>query len=255
MTLHFSWLILSFLFGCSLLAGTIDTIAGGGGLITVPALMAAGLPPTFVLATNKLQASFGSGMAATRLMQYSHTPIKEVSLGSVFCLIGASIGTVTAIYLSDDFLQKILPGLLLLVLIYTLFSSRINAMDGHPKLPKHWVMVIFGCLLGFYDGFFGPGTGAFWVVTLVFFLGFNLQKATIHAKVYNFISNVVALLWFIIGGHVIYSVGLLMAAGQFIGAQIGAKLVINNGAKLIRPLFITMVLVMLLIVSYKAYLH
>jgi uncharacterized membrane protein YfcA len=246
--LHLSWLALSFLFLCGLTAGIIDTIAGGGGLLCVPALMSVGLPASSVLATNKLQACFGSGTAATRLMQYSHTPLKEVWQGSLFCLIGASAGTALILWLNDAFLEKALPILLLLVLLYSIFSPRMGHLDSHARLNKTWAMLIFGLLLGFYDGFFGPGTGSFWVICLILGLGYNLQKATIHAKVYNFISNMVSLIWFIMGGHVIYSVGLLMAAGQFIGAQIGAKLVIQKGAKLIRPLFITMVSIMLLVI-------
>jgi uncharacterized membrane protein YfcA len=246
-------LILLFLFICSLVAGIIDTIAGGGGLITVPALLAAGLPPAAVLATNKLQASFGSGTAAIRLMQYSHTPIKDIILGCFFCLIGATLGSISVMLLNSSFLERILPVLLLIVLLYSIFSSRVSAIDHPARLPQFAVMLIFGLALGFYDGFFGPGTGSFWVIALIFFLGYNLQKATIHAKVYNFISNVVALIWFIVGGHVIYSIGLLMALGQFIGAHIGAKLVIKKGAYFIRPLFITMVSIMLCILLYKTY--
>ncbi|MDO8954211.1 MAG: TSUP family transporter [Gammaproteobacteria bacterium] len=253
MILHLSWLLLSFLFACSLMAGIIDTIAGGGGLITVPALLAVGIPPGLVLGTNKLQACFGSGTAATRLMQYSHTPFKDIWIGSLYCLIGASLGTFAVLLLQDDFLQKLLPLLLAAILLYSIASSRMSAADQPARLSKNTTMLIFGLVLGFYDGFFGPGTGSFWVVALVFFLGYNLQKATIHAKVYNFTSNIVALIWFIVGGHVIYSIGLLMALGQFIGAHIGAKLIMQQGAKLIKPLFIAMVSIMLLIVILKTY--
>ncbi|MDF2939918.1 MAG: putative permease [Gammaproteobacteria bacterium] len=247
------YFILLFLFACSLAAGIVDTIAGGGGLITVPALLAAGLPPASVLATNKLQASFGSGTASVRLMQYSHTPVKEVLLGCLFCLIGATLGTVAVMCLNSEFLQRLMPVLLVIILLYSIFSSRMSAIDQPARLPKWIFMLIFGILLGFYDGFFGPGTGSFWVISIIFFLGYNLQKATIHAKVYNFISNIVALIWFIIGGHVIYSIGLLMASGQFIGAHIGAKLVMKQGATLIKPLFICMVSIMLAILIYKTY--
>lgn len=247
MALHLSWLIIIFLFSSALFAGLIDTIAGGGGLITIPALLVAGIPPVSVLATNKLQASFGSGTASFKLMRYSHTPFKEIAIGSLFCLIGASLGTLSAMRLDNDILQKLLPVLLGILFIYTIFSKRVSAQDHPPRVPKNLFMLIFGLLLGFYDGFFGPGTGSFWVISLVFFLGYNLKKATIHAKVYNFISNIVALLWFIAGGHVIYSIGCIMAMGQFIGAHIGSKLVMQNGARLIKPLFIIVVLAILLL--------
>ncbi|MDF2529423.1 MAG: hypothetical protein K0Q57_303, partial [Gammaproteobacteria bacterium] len=222
-------------------------------LICVPALIAAGLPAASVLATNKLQACFGSGTAATRLMQYSRTPLKEVWLGCLFCLAGATAGSLCVMLINPDLLQHVLPALLAVVLLYSLFSARISSSDHPARIPSSLFMIIFGLALGFYDGFFGPGTGSFWVIAIVFFLGYNLQRATIHAKVYNFISNIIALAWFIIGGHVIYSVGLIMAAGQFIGAHIGAKLVMAKGAKLIRPIFISMATLMLIVVIYKTY--
>jgi uncharacterized membrane protein YfcA len=186
-------------------------------------------------------------------MQYSHTPIKDIIAGCVFCFIGASLGTVAVMLLNPKFLERLLPILLGIVLLYSLFSSRMSSADQPARLSKSVFMIFFGVLLGFYDGFFGPGTGSFWVVSIIFLLGYNLQKATIHAKVYNFISNITALIWFIVGGHVVYSIGLLMASGQFIGAHIGAKLVMQQGAKLIRPLFITMVTIMLCILIYKIY--
>ena len=108
--------------------------------------------------------------------------------------------------------------------------------------------MIFGLFLGAYDGFFGPGTGSFWVIALMFFLGFNLQKATMHAKVYNFVSNLVSLVWFMTGGHVIYSLGLAMAVGQLCGAKLGARLVMRGGVAFIRPLFIVMVVGMVVLI-------
>lgn len=229
-------------------AGTIDTIAGGGGLITVPAFIAAGLSPAMTLGTNKLQACFGSGMATRQFMRFGNMRWTDVWPGMVCCLVGASLGTLGVLLIHPTFLKKVIPILLIVVLVYSLLSKRLRHAHDYPaRLSKGWFFVIFGLLLGAYDGFFGPGTGSFWVIALVFFLGFNLQKATMHAKIYNFVSNVVSLVWFMTGGHVIYSLGLAMAIGQLCGAKLGARLVMRGGVAFIRPLFIVMVVGMVVL--------
>jgi uncharacterized membrane protein YfcA len=237
------------------IAGCIDTIAGGGGLICVPALLLAGIPPTQMLATNKFQATFGTGMATYKFLQYGGIAWREVLLGCIFCLIGATIGSLCIQHMDQGFLQTLLPYLLIGVLIYMLLTPKAGEIKRHAYIKSGLFFTVFGLLLGFYDGFFGPGTGSFWVVAMVGLLGFDLRHATMHAKVYNFISNLIALFWFILGGHVLYIVGFTMAIGQLLGAKIGAWLVIHKGTKLIRPLFITMVSVMLLSLLYKHYIH
>jgi uncharacterized membrane protein YfcA len=228
-------------------AGLVDTIAGGGGLIALPAILAAGLPPSIALGTNKFQATCGVAMATFRFWQKGHLNIRRCWLGILFCLIGASVGTVLVLCINDQWLTKALPILLFGVLLYSIFSPRLSPEDTHPRMKPFLFLMSAGLLLGFYDGFLGPGTGSFWVVALMFFLGFNMQKATIHAKLYNFISNAVALIWFICAGKVFYSIAICMAVGQMAGAYVGAHLVMVKGIKLIRPVFIVMVTVMLIV--------
>jgi uncharacterized membrane protein YfcA len=245
--------ILVFLGLTGLAAGCIDTIAGGGGLIGIPAMLLAGMPPALALGTNKFQASFGSFSASYQFLKSGHLKLKQVYLGVIYTAIGAAAGTTCILIMNDAILKKILPIMLVIILIYMIFNRNSGHTDSKQKMKKHLFFLIFGFALGFYDGFFGPGTGSFWAIAIVYFLGFNLQKATMHTKVYNFISNIVALIWFLVAGHVAFTIGIVMAIGQIIGAKIGAYLVINKGTKLIRPIFITMVLVMTCIVVVKYY--
>jgi uncharacterized membrane protein YfcA len=233
-------LILLFLAG--LLAGLIDSIAGGGGLITVPVLIGAGLPPQLALGTNKLQSSFGSGSAMLHFVRSGTVSLNECGKGILFTAIGAGVGTLAVQSLDPGFLRKIIPVLLVLIAIYTLASPRLGSEDIHPRMKPTLFYLLTGSTLGFYDGFFGPGTGSFWVVSLMFGLGYSMKKATGYTKVMNFTSNIVSLAFFMAGGSVLFREGLVMGAGQFVGARIGAGLVVSRGVKFIRPIFIAMVL-------------
>ena len=249
--MHISILILLFL-GCSAFAaGLVDTIAGGGGLIALPAILAAGLPPSLALGTNKFQATCGVAMATWRFARHGHFKWRQTLIGVLFCVIGASIGTLTVLSVNSQWLGKSLPVLLFIVLIYTIFSPRISHNDTPHRINPNIFFIGFGLLLGFYDGFLGPGTGSFWVVALVSLLGFNLKKATMHAKIYNFASNFVALIWFIAAGKVFYLVAIIMAVGQICGAYVGAHLVMKKGISLIRPVFILTVSIMLIVLIKK----
>ncbi len=249
--MHTSYLILLFLSGSAFVAGLVDTIAGGGGLIALPAILAAGLPPSFALGTNKFQATCGVMMATWRFARRGHFKLRESLVGVAACIIGASVGTVSVLWINSQWLEKILPFLLLLVLLYTLFSPRVSPHDTHHRMQPLLFFISFGLLLGFYDGFLGPGTGSFWVVALISLLGFNLKKATMHAKIYNLTSNLIALIWFINAGKVVYLVAIIMAIGQMCGAYVGAHLVMKKGVDFIRPVFILMVSVMLIVLIKK----
>ena len=235
------WYQFVFLFVAGGAAGLIDSIAGGGGLITVPALLLAGLDPRLALGTNKFQSSFGSFTASVRYARAGEVQVKRTVPGIVFTLIGAATGSALVQVIRIELLDALIPFLLLAILLYTVFSPRLGAIDSHPRMKEGAFYCIFGLAMGFYDGFFGPGTGSIWVIAFMLFLGQNLKKATAHTKIMNFTSNVVALAVFVIGGNVLYSAGLVMAVGQIIGARIGSGMVIKRGAEFIRPIFITMV--------------
>ena len=234
-------------------SGTVDTIAGGGGLITVPALLLAGLPPAAALGTNKLQACFGSGTAAYRFIRLGQLRWQHIRFGILMTFIGASLGTIAILLLHPTFLSKIIPILLAGALIYSLLSKKMCDEASPAKWPTSQFFIMMGIGLGFYDGFFGPGTGSFWTIALVALLGMPLQRAVMHTKVYNFTSNLFSLLWFMLGGHLVYTIGLLMAVGQWLGAYLGTHIVYHKGAQWIRPIFITMVTIMLIATAVKYY--
>jgi len=186
-------MILLLLFMTGLFAGTVDAIAGGGGLISLPVLLGIGVPPHVAFGTNKLQGMTGTFVATHKYYRHGLICLKSVSLGLVSGLIGAISGAIALQVLNSDLLHKIIPYLLLIILLYTIFSPRLCDIDHKPRMSESWFYVLFGFSLGFYDGFFGPGTGSFWVIALTFFLGHNIIKSTAYAKVFNLNSSAVSL--------------------------------------------------------------
>ncbi|WP_104691875.1 TSUP family transporter [Helicobacter heilmannii] len=236
-----AWFVYVIVTGVAFCAGLVDSIAGGGGLITVPTLLALGIPPHLALATNKLQSSFGSFSAALNFCLKGIVSLKEVAFGVACVVVGASCGTTLILHLKADLLRLLIPLFLSLIFLYTLLSPKMGEGDRLAKLKPALFYGVFGVLLGFYDGFFGPGTGSFWTFALVFLLGFNLKKATAHTKIFNFTSNIISLSVFLIGGHVIWAVGLLMGVGQMLGAWVGSNLVVYKEVKFIRKVFLCVV--------------
>lgn len=234
-------------------AGFIDSIAGGGGLITLPALLLAGLPPQMALGTNKLQSSFGSITASYHYVKSGKADLKTAKTGILFTFFGAAAGTIAVQVTSNEFLKKLIPFLLMGVLLYLLFSPKAGEIEREKRMSEKWFYVIFGLAIGFYDGYFGPGTGAFWVILIVFFLGQEMVSATAYTKVMNFTSNITALLFFLIGGKIVLIPGLVMGVGEVLGATIGSKLVIKNGVKFIKPFFYTIVVIIIISLFYKHY--
>ena len=223
------------------LGGFIDAIAGGGGLITLPAIMAMGVPPHLALGTNKLQGVFGSFTATLNFTKKGLINYKECFIGIVFTFIGALIGAMLILFLNANFLKIIIPFLLIAIFIYTLFMPKIGESDRAAKMNERLFYVIFGLMLGFYDGFFGPGAGSFWMFAMVALIGLNLKKAVAHTKALNFTSNIVALGVFMAGGQILWLVGFLMAVGQILGAYFGSNLVIKKEVKFIRTMFLIVV--------------
>ncbi len=235
-------LLIAILFLTGLSAGLVDSIAGGGGLITIPVLLGIGLPPQAALGTNKLQACFGSGSAMLTFIRSGTVRLRDCRTGIIFTALGAGLGAFTIQLLDPVLLRQMIPWLLLLTALYTLLTPRLGREDIRPRLQADIFYFIAGMALGFYDGFFGPGTGSFWVMALMLGLGLNMTKSTGYAKVMNFTSNFISLLMFMVGGYIFWREGLVMGAGQFIGARIGSHLVLRRGTGFIRPIFITMVL-------------
>ena len=244
---------LMLLFATGLLASTIDAIAGGGGLISLPVLLSMGIPPHVAFGTNKLQGTIGTLIAARRYHKHGLISTDKIYKGIFAGLVGSILGAIVAQSLSSDALKFLIPFLLLIILTYILISPKFGAIDARPRMSEGGFYIIFGFALGFYDGFFGPATGSFWVFALAFFLGFNLIKATATAKLFNLNSSLIATICFMVGGNVDYKIAICMAAGQIIGARLGTHLAIKKGAKLIRPLFLLMVTFTITTMVYRNY--
>ncbi len=223
------------------LAGFVDAIAGGGGIITLPALLAAGIPPHQALATNKLQSSFGSFTAVANYTRLGMVKPGQLIEGVVSTFAGAATGAWAVQLVSADFLERLIIVMLIVIFLYTAFSPRLGYAAAHPKIPPRIFYALFGLLIGFYDGFFGPGTGSFWTMVLVVLLGLDLKHATAQTKLFNFTSNIVSLLVFASSGLMLWSVGLVMGAGQIAGAYLGSSLVHKKDVGFIRVFFLIVV--------------
>jgi uncharacterized membrane protein YfcA len=244
---------LPLLFLVGLAAGFVDSIAGGGGLIALPALLSCGLDPQTALGTSKLQSTFGSGSAAWHYADAKTVSLPDCARGFVLTLLGAAAGTLVVQQIDPSFLKRLIPILLIAVAIYVLIKPQLGAEDVHPRISRTWFDFVFGLVFGFYDGFFGPGVGTFWTMAFMLCLGFNLTRATGYTKVMNFASNLSSLCVFLLRGHVQFAAGLSMGVGQLLGARIGSRMVITRGTKFIRPMFIAVVLLLTLKLIYSAW--
>lgn len=236
--------IVALLFFVAMLAAFIDSIAGGGGLLTVPALLAAGLTPAQALATNKLQAVGASFSASLYFLRRGAVNLREQRLNIAMTFIGAVIGTLLIQHLHTELLRQILPLLILAIGLYFLLVPRLGEEDRARRLHGLPFALIAGSSVGFYDGFFGPGAGSFYALAFVTLAGFNMAKATAHAKVLNFTSNLSSLLFFMFGGQVMWGLGVVMLLGAICGARMGAHMVLSRGQKLIRPMVVIVSAVM-----------
>ncbi|MBS98977.1 MAG: hypothetical protein CMI01_09905 [Oceanospirillaceae bacterium] len=232
------------LFFTGLAAGTIDAIAGGGGLITLPVLLASGLSPVQALASNKLQGSFGTLAATLYFVRKRLVDLRTMRL-MIFCTFaGSALGTLIVQLIDSSLLAAIMPGLLILIALYFAFSPKISDLDRERRLSTLIFSTAITGTIGFYDGFFGPGTGTFFTLAFVTLMGFGLARATAHTKVLNFTSNFASLLFFLFSGHIVWAAGLTMGLGQLIGGQLGARLVVSRGTRLVRPVIVVVTLAM-----------
>jgi uncharacterized membrane protein YfcA len=231
-------LILLALMAVGMLAGFVDAIAGGGGMITVPALLAAGLPPVAALATNKMQSIVGTAMAVMTYWRrgFVDFPSLVPAIGLTFA--GSFVGALTVSRVDTSVLTVAVPVALIAIALYFLFAPKLSDADKAARLPFGPFVPIMGFFIGFYDGIFGPGTGSFFTIGFVLLFGLGLTRATGSTKVLNFTSNLAALAIFIPQGHVVWPVALIMALGQIIGGYVGARTGIRYGARIIRPLVV-----------------
>lgn len=241
-----TWDVATLLFLAGLSAGFIDAIAGGGGLISVPALLWAGLPPQMALGTNKMQSTWGTMLAVRRYMQVGLVQWSEVRLAVAVTFVFAMLGTFVVTQVSNEVLKKIVPWLLLGIAAYALLNPGFGQQKVRRRLSPRVFACLGGSVLGFYDGFFGPGTGSFWTVACLSLLGLELTRATAYTKVVNLTSNLASLLIFILAARIRYDIAAVMIAGQLIGARLGSGLVIRHGAPFVRIVFLIVVFAMVM---------
>ena len=245
--------LISFLLLMAMLGGFVDTVAGGGGLITIPALIFSGVTPVQALATNKFQASFGSGFATWHFIRHGYVELKRVPwlVASVF--VGASIGAIVVQYIDNQNLMTIIPVVLIVIALYTLFSKGLGETEKAAFFTDKQYAATVAPSIGFYDGFLGPGTGTFLAISHVKLLGMDFLQATGYAKVLNFTTNVASLTVFLLSGEIVFLYGVFMVVGQFLGARIGAKMVIKKGPSFIRQLTVLLCIVMSVTLLIRQY--
>lgn len=222
-------------------AGFVDSIAGGGGIITLPVLLASGIPPHLALGTNKFQSSFGSFTATINYAKRGLYEPKKVVGGVMFTFIGAIIGAYTVKFSSADFLTNFIIVMLIVLFIFTLLNKNLGLKAKAKKIKPFLFYLIFGLVIGFYDGFFGPGTGSFWTIALVLLLGLDLKAATAQTKIFNFTSNIVSLVVFAFLGVVLLKVGIIMGVGQIIGSYSGSTMVAKKEVVFVKYFFLIVV--------------
>lgn len=240
--------LLVLLFFVAMLAGFIDTLAGGGGLITIPVLLLSGFPPVAALATNKLQGCVGSGSATLLLIRHGRLDFTRQRRHVVYAFSGAIVGTILIQFIAPDLLKSVIPIVLIAIASYFLFSALHNQKPTKERMSDRCYRSLVIPIIGFYDGMFGPGTGSFFSFSGVFFRGFGIIHATANAKLLNFSTNLASLLVFIVFGEVVWFAGMLMAIGQIFGAWIGAHILLK-----INPLYLKMLVVVVCLIMLGKY--
>ncbi len=229
---------------CGLAAGFVDAIAGGGGLLTIPALLWAGLPVQTALGTNKMQACCGTALAVRNYARAGLIHWRDVRTGVLVTMVFAALGAWTVGRVDPAFLKRVIPWLLIAIAVYTVLSPRMGAVKSKARLTPVTFALLGGAALGFYDGFFGPGTGSFWTLACVLLAGLDLRHATAFTKVMNLTSNLASLAVFLAAGSVVFHIAAVMIAGQLAGAHLGSHMVIRNGPSIIRPVLLVTVLML-----------
>jgi len=234
------------LFIVGVVAGIIDTLAGVGGLIALPALMLTGIPPIQALATNKIQSVIGTGTATTMMIRYQKIKIKDIIFLMITALVFSLIGTIIIQFFETESLEIIIPLVLLIILIFFLFSKSFNKIDAVPRLSKKYYNLFIVPFIGLYDGMFGPGTGSFFTTSGISMRGYNLINATAVAKALNFSTNIGAVIIFVYLDQVVWTLGISMIIGQFIGARIGSRVLIKINPSYLRVVVIILCSLMLI---------
>jgi len=242
----------------ALMAGVIDAVVGGGGLIQTPALFSTltNVVPATLLGTSKLAGVWGTGAAAINFSRQVRLQWSTAAPAAMAAFILAFLGAYTVTRIPPDFIRKLLPFILIAVALYTLKKKDFGSVHAplHDGYKEKILAIGGGGCIGFYDGFFGRGTGSFLVFLFVRFFGFDFLGASAVAKVVNVACNLSALMWFGYSGHLLWQVGVVMAVCNVAGSLIGSRLAIRHGSGFVRKIFLFVVSALILKTSYDAFL-
>ena len=218
------------------------SIAGGGGLIALPALLLAGFSPAEALGTNKLQGLFGTGSATLHYAAKGHVDLRRQLPSAALAFAGGIAGAFLATIVPGEFLRLVMPFVLIVIAFYFALKPNMDDVDRAERMSPFLFGLTVVPLIGLYDGVFGPGAGSFYMLAFVALAGYGVLKATAHTKLLNFASNLGGFSAFAFAGVVSWKIGLMMGVAQFLGARLGAALAIRNGARLIKPLLVVICL-------------
>lgn len=228
-------------------AGFVDSIVGGGGLISVPAMLLTNLPPSVALGSNKLSSIFGAGSASITFLRNKMVDFKLVRKLLPLTFVGSMLGTIAVVSLPPLYVKPIIIGLLIGVTLFVVFKKDWGTVNRTTQVMGRalYICMAFAFGIGVYDGFIGPGTGTFLIMGFIF-TGFDFLHASANAKILNFTSNFASLLVFTYLGHVNIMYGLAAGAGQIIGAYVGSRLAIAKGSSLVKVVFLSVTTIMLI---------
>lgn len=247
----------AFLAAAAFLAGMIDAVVGGGGLIQIPALFSAFPHASMgtLLGTNKLASVFGTSAAAVGYARRVKLQWSTAAPAAVTAFAFAFIGAYTVTHIPSEFMRKLLPFILVAVAIYTYKKKDFGSIHAplHIGVKERAIAILVGAGIGFYDGFFGPGTGSFLVFLFVRFFGFDFLGASAVAKIVNVACNVAALLWFGYSADLLWKLGAIMAVCNVLGSLIGMRLAIRHGSGFVRKIFLVVVSALILKSGYDAF--
>ena len=247
-TYHTFLIVCPFLF----LAGLIDAIGGGGGLISLPAYLIAGLPPHAAVATNKLSSACGTTLATLRFIKNGLVNLKLAIPSVIAAIIGSSIGANLSLLIKEEIMLYIMIAILP-ICAFLVLNKKLFHDGGENEITldrrTYITATIAALIIGMYDGFYGPGTGTFLIIAFTVFAKISMRTANAQAKVINLTSNITSLIIFLINGEVLFSIGIVAAACNMLGGYIGAGLVMKNGAKIVKPSIIFVLILLALKVA------
>lgn len=251
---HF-YIGLALLVAASLVAGYIDAVAGGAGLILIPSFLMVGLPPQLALGQEKLVSTIGTVAAIKNFMKSSSIVWKIVPVGIVSALLGAYIGAEVVLMLSPDTIKSVIFAMLPLGLTATLFKGRLmKAGSDGGEIKKSAFAVFLTCLIvGFYDGFFGPGTGSIFIIALFLINKMSLLHASATSKIFNFASNIGAFVSFLVAGKMAFLIGIPMIAANLLGNHLGSLHAIGSNGEIIKKVLVLTVGLLMISLAYQAF--